>query len=64
MNIPNLDSFSTKLPLLRAKKADLHVEISKRRAECASIRQRLQEGAIDPGNAQQQRARQLIGDLA
>jgi hypothetical protein len=30
-NIPPLDSFSTLLPLLRAKKAELHVEISKRK---------------------------------
>ena len=61
--ISPLDSFSTTLPALLAKKAELHVEISKRKAECAVIRARLNEGARDPGNAQQVRARQLIGDL-
>jgi hypothetical protein len=61
--IPPLDSFSTLLPALRKKKAELHVEISKRKAECAVIRARLNEGALDPGNAQQIRARQLIGEL-
>jgi len=64
MKIPPLDSFSTTLPALRAKKAALHVEISKRKAECAVIRARLNAGAADPGNAQQIRARQLIGELA
>ena len=64
MKIPRLDSFSTTLPALRAKKAALHVEISKRKAECAVIRARLNAGAADPGNAQQIRARQLIGELA
>ena len=64
MKIPSLDSFSTTLGPLRAKKAELHVEIAKRKAESALIRERIQKGAIDPGNAQQNRARQLIGELA
>jgi hypothetical protein len=48
---------------LRAKKAELDVEISQRKAECARIRERMNKGASDPGNAQQHRARQLIGEL-
>jgi hypothetical protein len=63
-NIPPLDSFSETLPKLRAKKAELNVEISTLKAECAVIRARLNAGATDPGNAQQVRARQLLGELA
>jgi hypothetical protein len=62
--IPPLDSFSPRLVQLRAKKAELHVEIAKRKAACALIRERLNKNATDPGNAQQERARQLIGELA
>jgi hypothetical protein len=60
--IPPLDSFSPRLVQLRAKKAELHVEIAKRKAECALIRERMQRNASDPGNAQEQRVRQLIGE--
>lgn len=63
-SIPPLDSFSNKLPQLRAKLAALDVEIAKRKAECAAIREQMNKGAFDPGNAQQIRARQLIGELA
>jgi hypothetical protein len=63
MKIPTLDSFSPRLVQLRAKKAELDVEISQRKAECARIRERMNKGACDPGNAQQHRARQLIGEL-
>jgi hypothetical protein len=62
--IPPLDTFSTLLPALRKKRAELHVEISTLKAECAVIRARLNAGATDPGNAQQVRARQLLGELA
>jgi hypothetical protein len=41
--IPSLDSFSVKLQQLRAKKAELHVEIAKKKAECAVIRARMQK---------------------
>jgi hypothetical protein len=64
MKLATLDSFSPRLQQLRAKKAELHVEIAKRKAECALIRERIQKGMIDPGSAQQHRARQLIGGLA
>jgi hypothetical protein len=62
--LPTLESFSPKLTQLRAKKAELHVEIAKKKAECAVIRARMQKGIVDPGSAQQYRARQLIGDLS
>jgi hypothetical protein len=62
--IPPLDSFSDTLQTLRTKKASIQVEIAKRKAECAIIRARMQKGAGDPGNSQQLRARQLLGELA
>jgi hypothetical protein len=64
MKLPTLESFSPRLQMLRAKKAELHVEITKKKAECAVIRARMHQGMVDPGTAQQHRARQLIGELA
>jgi hypothetical protein len=64
MKLPTLESFSPRLQMLRSKKAELHVEIAKKKAECAIIRQRMHQGMVDPGTAQQHRARQLIGELA
>ena len=60
--IPPLDSFSELLPTLRSKKIELDVEIAKRKAECATIRAQMNKGALDPGNAAQVRARQLLGE--
>jgi vacuolar-type H+-ATPase subunit D/Vma8 len=62
MRLPTLDSFSPRLKLLRAKKAELHVEITTLKAECAILRARMQKGTADPGNSQEYRARQLLGD--
>jgi hypothetical protein len=63
MKIARLETFSTRLVALREKRAQLHVEISKRKAECAIIRERMQKSALNPGNAQEQRAMRLIGDV-
>jgi hypothetical protein len=59
--MPALESFSTQLLKLRAKQAELWVEINKRKAECAIIRERLQKGESDTGNAQQLRVQQILG---
>jgi hypothetical protein len=63
MKIPNLETFSPRLVALREKRARLHIDISKRKAECAIIRERMQKSALNPGNAQEQRAMRLIGDI-
>jgi hypothetical protein len=57
----SLDSFSTSLPLLRAKKAEFQVDIGKLKAECAVIRERIQRCAIDPGNDHSNRVNKLLG---
>jgi hypothetical protein len=57
----NLDEFSTQRPLLRAKRAELHTEITKRKAECALIRERIQKDAIERGNDHENRVNALLG---
>jgi hypothetical protein len=61
MKLPTLDSFSTRMPALRVKQAELHVEINKRKASCAVIRARMQE-APNPGNEHEVRLRKLLGE--
>jgi hypothetical protein len=55
-----LDTYSPPLPPLRAKRAELYVEKTRKIAECAVITARAQE-APDPGNAHERRVAQILG---
>jgi hypothetical protein len=61
LTIPPLESFSPRLKLLRAKKAELHVEITTLKAECAVIRARMQDSP-SPGNESENRLREILGE--
>jgi hypothetical protein len=54
------DSYSTRLPQLRAKLAELHVENTQDKAQCAVIRQRMAQ-APDPGNERERRVAEILG---
>jgi predicted RNA-binding Zn ribbon-like protein len=56
-----LDSYSSKLPQLRTKRADLYATVARYKAECAEIRARLQHAPL-AGNDQENRIRALIGE--
>ena len=43
MNLPTLDSLSPRRAQLRAKKAQLHVNINDLKSQCAVIRARMQD---------------------
>ena len=47
--------------MLRAKKAELNVDISSHKAQCAVIRQRMQKGATASGNDHENRVNKLLG---
>jgi hypothetical protein len=61
MKIPPLDSFSPRLPMLRGKKAELHVNISDLKAQCSVIRARMQDSP-SPGTESENRLRQILGE--
>jgi hypothetical protein len=61
MKILPLDSYSPRIPLLRAKRAELHVEKAQKIAECAIIRQRTAEEP-NPGNAHDRRVAEILGE--
>jgi hypothetical protein len=61
MKIQNLDSYRERLPQLRTKRAELHVENTQDKAQCAIIRQRMAE-APDPGNANERRVAEILGN--
>jgi len=56
-----LESFSSRLAELRAKRAALYVDITNKKAECAEIRARM-TNEPSAGNAQEVRVRQLLGN--
>jgi hypothetical protein len=56
-----IDSYSARLPTLRTKQAELHVENAQNIAQCAIIRQRMAE-ATDPGNEHQRRVAEILGE--
>jgi hypothetical protein len=62
LKIPLLDSFSPHLTRLRAKKAELNIETSKRKAACAIIRERMQKQIPHPGNDNEVRVRKILGE--
>jgi hypothetical protein len=61
MNLPTLDSLSPRRAQLRAKKAQLHVNISDLKSQCAVIRARMQDSP-SPGNEHENRLRQILGE--
>jgi chromosome segregation ATPase len=61
LKLPSLDSFSTRLPQLRQKQAEFHVEITNIKSQCAIIRARMQKSP-NPGNEHEIRLRELLGE--
>jgi hypothetical protein len=61
VKIPPLDTFSLRLPKLRAKRAELHVEKTRKTAECAVLVARMQD-APDPGNAHARRVAEILDE--
>lgn len=63
MKISKLDDYSPRLAPLRARRAELFVEISRLKAQCAVIRDELQKGNTASETSQEHRVRQLIGNV-
>jgi hypothetical protein len=61
LTIPPLDSFSASLPRLKQKKAELHVDISNLKSQCAIIRARMQDSPR-AGNEHEIRVREILGE--
>jgi hypothetical protein len=61
MNLPTLDSLSPRRAQLRAKKAQLHVNISDLKSQCAVIRARMQDSP-SPGNEHERRLSEILGE--
>jgi hypothetical protein len=61
LKIPSLDSYSTRLPQLRQKRAGLLVSASSLKSQCAVIRDRMQDSP-SPGNESENRLREILGE--